>query len=71
MPTNGDPAADLWFGVGWFSGIGAVFGGMILLFIWGVLAVSALLGLTGFSVAGLLRRKRRERPEDGGLDDLF
>ncbi|PRY57639.1 hypothetical protein [Glycomyces artemisiae] len=46
-------------------------GGVLLLFAWGVLAVSALLGLTSFSVARLIRGKREEEPEDDGIDGLF
>jgi len=49
----------------------AIGGGMLLLFAWGVLAVSALLGLTSFSVARLFRGKREEEPEDDGIDGLF
>ncbi|MEU5873646.1 hypothetical protein AB0A73_19070 [Glycomyces sp. NPDC047369] len=45
--------------------------GVLLLFAWGVLAVSALLGLTSVSVARLIRGKREEEPEDDGIDGLF
>nr|BFF27345.1 hypothetical protein GCM10025732_53100 [Glycomyces mayteni] len=44
---------------------------MLLLFAFGVLAVSALLGLTGFSVARLFGRRSEKPADDGGLDDLF
>ncbi|MDA1360784.1 hypothetical protein O1R50_14235 [Glycomyces luteolus] len=67
-PTNVDGAA---YGIiiGWIAM------GILLpaLFIWGVLAVSALLGLPG--VALFQRLRKRQEPERPGqevdLDDLF
>jgi len=68
-PSNVHNADGMGYGIV-ITGI-LMAGGMLILFVWGILAVSALLGLTSFSVMGLLRKKRPEEPEEAGLDDLF
>jgi hypothetical protein len=70
-PTNVDNVDGAAYGIV----IGWIVMGIVLpvLFLWGVLAVSALLGLPG--VALLQRLRKRREPDQPGrevdLDDLF
>ena len=57
-------------------GIGIAFSGLLFVAVLvasalAVLATMAALGLTSFALLERFRKRDREEPEDGGIDDLF
>jgi hypothetical protein len=49
----------------------AFIGLLIVAALYAILAMTAALGLTSFSVFERFRKKRPEESDDGGIDDLF
>jgi hypothetical protein len=68
MPAIASDSADL----GMLTAVNLVVIVVVALaFAYAVLAVMAALGLTSFSLLNRFRKRDKEDPHDGGIDDLF